>query len=158
MINYDYLVEKAITNNEIIQLLCGKNEYKIEVSKYTSDVFPTDINAVLVNCFYKQMDKNVDIAEIFMKNLQELLHRGACETYIAILYFDACVFQEERKKARFIIDKYKLASNIRDAVAVNKKELQDFIVFDNGIQKKNPWKNIENFNNYYQKKYKVSII
>ena len=142
--NYEFLVEQAIRNNEIIQLLCGKDEYEIEVSKFTSDVFPTDINAVLVNCFYKQIDKKEDIAEIFAKNVQELLHRGACETYVAILYFDACVFHEERGKAAFCIDKHKLASNIRDAVAENKKGLQDYIVFDNGMRKNNPWKNIEN--------------
>ncbi len=156
--NYDYLIENAIKNNEIIQLLCGKEKYEIEVSKFTSDVFPTDINAVLVNCFYKQVDRRANIAEIFVKNMYELLQEGACEIYIAILYFDACIFQEERGKATFIIDKNKMAGKIREVVSINKKELEDGIVFGNGMKKKNPWKNIEAFNKYYHSKYNISII
>ena len=134
--NYEIMIEKAIENNEIVRLMCGGKGYEVEVSKFTSDVFPTDINAVLVNCFYKQKDKIDDIAEVFEKNLHELLQIGACETYIAILYFDACIFQEERYKAGFIINKNNLCDEIRESVNKYKNKLQDYIVFDNGMKKR----------------------
>lgn len=40
---------RAIESENIIDVLCGKEPLEVECSKFTSDVFPTDINAVLVN-------------------------------------------------------------------------------------------------------------
>lgn len=39
----------------------NNKKYEVVISEFTSDVFPTDINSVLVNCFYKQIDKIKDI-------------------------------------------------------------------------------------------------
>lgn len=156
--NYDDLISKAIKNDEIQNLLCGKKTYEVEVSKFTSDVFPTDINSVLVNCFYKQYNNIEKINELFENNLKHMLKGSACNVYIAILYFDACIFQEEIKKATFFINKEVLGRNIKEAVDKNKDELSQWIIFENGMKKNNPLKNIENFNKYYEKKYKFSII
>lgn len=62
------------------------------MSRFTSDVFPTDINAVLVNCFYKQIENIKEIDKIFSENFNKLLEGNAVEIYIAILYYDACIF------------------------------------------------------------------
>ena len=43
---------KVIKNENIIDVLCGKEPYEVECSRFTSDVFTTDINAVLVNYIY----------------------------------------------------------------------------------------------------------
>jgi hypothetical protein len=86
-----------------------------------------------------------------------MIKSDACKLYIAILYFDACIFQEERGKATFKIEKEKLANIIKEAVENNRNELEDFIVFDNGLRKNNPLRNINNFNRYYEKKYGLNI-
>lgn len=156
--DYNYLINKAIRENEMIQLLRGENEYELVVSEFSPDIFPTDINMVLVNCFYKQKENIKDIDSIFCKAINKLLCGTASDVYTAILYFDTCIFQEEKNKATFLLDKESLAQVIKKAVNENKKELQDKIKFPNGMIKKNPWKNIENFNNYYCKKYGFSIL
>ncbi|MYL59332.1 hypothetical protein GLW20_17630 [Virgibacillus halodenitrificans] len=156
--NYDYLINKAIQNDEIQDLLCGKKPYEVEVSKFTSDVFPTDINSVLVNCFYKQLENVEKINEIFEGNLKQMLKGNACNVYIVILYFDACIFHEEIGKATFFINREILRRNIKEAVYKNKDELTQGVTFENGMKKNNPLKNIENFNKYYEKKYNFSII
>lgn len=51
--NFDNMINKAIEKKKYLELLCGRKKYEVEVSKFTSGVFPTDVNAVLVNCFYK---------------------------------------------------------------------------------------------------------
>ncbi|WP_455950839.1 hypothetical protein [Eubacterium sp.] len=78
--------------------------------------------------------------------------------YIAILYFDACVFQEEREKAIFNIDRELLAKKIRKEVNKNRKVLEGEIVFYNGKTKKNAMHNIMNFNQYYKRRYGFSIM
>jgi hypothetical protein len=157
MVNFDEIVNEAIKKDEFDKLLCGEKPYEIEVSKFTSDVFPTDINAVLVNCVYKQKASIPDIDCLFEDCLIKMIKSDACKLYIAILYFDACIFQEERGKATFKIEKEKLANIIKEAVENNRNELEDFIVFDNGLRKNNPLRNINNFNRYYEKKYGFNI-
>lgn len=156
--NYNDLIHRAVKNDEIQNLLCGEKTYEVEVSRFTSDVFPTDINSVLVNCFYKQFNNIEKINELFENSLKHMLKGSACNVYVAILYFDACIFQEEIKKATFFINKEALGRNIKEAVDKNIDELSQYIIFENGMKKNNPLKNIENFNRYYEKKYKFSII
>jgi len=156
--NYNDLISRAIQNNEVENLLCGKKTYEVEISKFTSDVFPTDINLVLVNCFYKQYNNIEKINELFEENLKHMLKGSACNVYIAILYFDACIFHEEIKKATFFINKEVLGRKIKEAINKNKDELSQWVIFENGMKKNNPLKNIENFSKYYEKKYKFSIV
>ncbi len=156
--SYNNLIRRAIQNDEIQSLLCGGKTYELEVSKFTSEVFPTDINSVLVNCFYKQYNNIENINELFENSLKHMLEDNACNIYIAILYFDACIFQEEIKQATFFINKEALCRNIKEAVNKNKDELSQWVIFENGMKKNNPLKNIENFSKYYEKKYNFSII
>lgn len=156
--DYNLLIRRAIERNEVINLLRGENEYEVAVSEFTSDVFPTDINSVLMNCFYKQRD-NIDNIEIIFKDaLDKLLCGNASDVYIALLYFDTCIYQEEKGKATFYINKEEIGRKIKEAISRNQKELNNRIMFLNGMIKVNPWKRIELFNEYYQKKYKISII
>jgi len=156
--DYNLLIRSAIEKNEVIKLIRGEQEYEIVVSEFTSDIFPTDINSVLMNCFYKQRDYIDNIEMIFKNTFDKLLSGNASDVYIAVLYFDACIFQEERGKATFLINKEEVGKKIKKSISVNQKELENSIEFCNGMKKNNPWKNIESFNQYYQKKYKISII
>lgn len=155
--DYNILIKNAVEKNEVVNLLRGEEEYRIEISKFTSDVFPTDVNEVLVNCFYKQKDNICNIENIFFNSLEQLINGSASDVYIAILYFDTCIFQEEINKATFILNKEKFATKLKSAISVHKEELQNSVVFANGMKKINPFKNIQNFNKFYEK-YGISII
>lgn len=155
---YEILLKKAIERCEIVSLLRGDTEYEVEVSKYTSDVFPTDVNAVLVNCFYKQIGCIDNIRELFLESFDELLKGSKSDRYTAILYFDACIFQEEKGKATFKIDRNSIAKKIKESIKNIKKELKEEIIFPNGMEKNNALRNIEAFNQYYIKKYGISIL
>lgn len=55
--NYNKLIYKAIKEKKLENLLCGIKPFEVEVSKFISDVLPTDVNSVLVNCIYKKKVK-----------------------------------------------------------------------------------------------------
>ena len=156
--DYKELINKAIENDEVVKLLRGDGEYEVVVSEFTSDVFPTDINSVLVNCFYKQIDNIRGIEEVYKNAFNNLINGNASDVYIAVLYFDACIFQEERGRASFLLDKEAVSKKIQEKVCKEENKLRDSIEFNNGMKKNNPWNNIMNFNKYYKKRYGISII
>ena len=98
---YKELISNAIEKDEVVKLLRGEGEYEVVVSEFTSDIFPTDVNSVLINCFYKQNGNIRDIEKIFNNALNDLIKGNASDVYIAVLYFDSCIFQEEKGKANF---------------------------------------------------------
>ncbi len=156
--DYTNLIVKAIQNNEVANLLRGDVGYEITVSQFTSDVFPTDINEVLVSCFYEQKGKIDQIETIFRNAIEILLSGGASDVYIALLYFDTCIFQEEINRATFLIEKEEIAKKLKKSINSNKEELKDCVEFANGLVKLNPWTNIERFNTYYVKRYGFNIL
>ena len=156
--DYSKLIVKAIQNNEVVNLLRGDVGYEVPVSQFTSDVFPTEINEVLVSCFYEKKKKIDRIEMIFRNALEIQISGGASDIYIALLYFDTCIFQEEINRATFLIEKEEIAKKLKQSINSNKEELQDRVEFANGLVKQNPWTNIERFNKYYVKKYNFSII
>ena len=155
---YNELIHTALRNNELTKLLCGIKPYEVEVPEFTSDVFPTDVNAVLVNCIYKKKPVIENIDSLFIESLEKMISGGANSLYTAILYFDACIFQEERKKATFAIEKEALAEKIKQAVMSKRGELENTIVFDNGLSKDNAMHNIARFNQYYLERYGFCIV
>lgn len=157
-VDFYNLINQAIVKNEVPKLLKGEDNYKVEVSKFTSDVFPTDINRILINCFYKQTMVIEKVDVILCDAMNTLIDGSAVEIYIAILYFDACIFQEETNKATFIIEKERIAEKIRHSLKNKHSELSSEVMFSNRMKKHNPWKNIENFDKYYIKKYGFGII
>ena len=156
--DFKELINKAIKKNEVVKLLRGEEEYEVVVSEFASDVFPTDINSVLVNCFYKHSNNISDIEKIFNDAFDDLIKGNASDVYIAVLYFDACIFQEEKGNASFLIDKERVSKKLQEKICKEEKKLQDSIEFHNGMRKINPWNNIINFNKYYEKKYGICII
>lgn len=156
--DFKELINKAIKKNEVVKLLRGEGEYEVVVSEFASDVFPTDINSVLVNCFYKHSNNISDIEKIFNDAFDDLIKGNASDVYIAVLYFDACIFQEEKGNASFLIDKERVSKKLQEKICKEEKKLQDSVEFHNGMRKINPWNNIKNFNNYYEKKYGICII
>lgn len=151
---YKELINKAIEKDEVVKLLRGEGEYEVVVSEFTSDVFPTDVNSVLVNCFY-----NIRcIEKIFNNALNDLIKGNASDVYIAVLYFDACIFQEEKGKASFLVDKERISKKLREKIYKEEDKLRDSVEFDNGMKKSNHWNNIMNFNKYYEEKYDICII
>lgn len=96
--------------------------------------------------------------KIFNNALNDLIKGNASDVYIAVLYFDTCIFQEEKGKASFLIDKEGVSKKLQEKIHKVENKLRESVEFENGMKKSNPWNNIMNFNNYYEKKYGICII
>lgn len=155
--NFRTKILEAIKVGEVENILRGKQKYRIEPPTFVPDVFPTDINQVLFEYFYKQSDiKNIRLS---LENaLMKLTKSSATDLYISILFFDSILFMEDKSIATFKIDTSKIATEIVSGIKKFREELTKNITFDNGLTKKEPMNVIVRFNQRYKNKYNFSIL
>ncbi len=155
--NFRTKILEAIKVGEVENILRGKQKYRIEPPTFVPDVFPTDINQVLFEYFYKQSDiKNIQ--EILENTLMKLTKSSATDLYISILFFDSILFMEDKSIATFKIDTLKIANEIVSGVQKFREQLTKSITFNNGLTKKEPMKVVARFNQRYKNKYNFSIL
>lgn len=148
---------EAIKVENVEDILRGRQKYRIEPPTFVPDVFPTDINQVLFEYFYKQSDiKNIQ--EILENTLMKLTKSSATDLYISILFFDSILFMEDKSIATFKIDTLKIANEIVSGVQKFREQLTKSITFNNGLTKKEPMKVVARFNQRYKNKYNFSIL
>lgn len=148
---------EAIQAGNVAGILRGEKRYRIEPPSSIPDVFPTDVCQVLTEYFYKQNDVD-KIQDILEGSLIELSQSSAVNLYISVLFFDAILFMQERNIASFTIHTSTIAQAIAKGVKLFQKELNDSITFPNGLVKLKPMKQLERFNQKYQKNDRFSIM
>lgn len=155
--NFRAKILEAIKVGEVEDILRGKQKYRIEPPTFVPDVFPTDINQVLFEYFYKQSDiKN--IRSSLENALIKLTKSSATDLYISILFFDSILFMEDKSIATFKIDTSKIAIEIVSGIQKFWEELTEKITFDNGLTKEEPMNVVIRFNQRYKNKYNFSIL
>ena len=155
--NFREKILEAIKVGEVEDILRGKQKYRIEPPTFVPDVFPTDINQVLFEYFYKQSDiKN--IRSSLENALIKLTKSSATDLYISILFFDSILFMEDKSIATFKIDTSKIASEMATGIQNFREQLTKNITFNNGLTKKEPMNVVIRFNQRYKNKYNFSIL
>ena len=134
--NYDVLINTAIEKNEVLTVITWRKEYEVIVSEFSPRYFSNRYHICVSRVFYKQIKKIENIEKIFTTGLEKLLLGDAGDVYIAVLYFDACIFQEERNKATFTLDRKIIAEKIRTALNEKKEQLQESVTYKNGMTKR----------------------
>ena len=157
MKNYRKLLLEAIQAGNVVGILRGEKRYRIESPTSVPDVFPTDICQVLTEYFYKQNDID-KIQDLLEDSIIELSQSSAVDLYISVLFFDAILFMQEKNIASFIIHTSTVAQAIAKGIKDYQEELNDIITFPNGLVKIKPMKQLERFNQKYQKNERFSII
>ena len=157
MKNYRKLLLEAIQAGNVVGILRGEKRYRIEPPTSVPDAFPTDICQVLAEYFYKQNDID-KIQDILEGSLIEISQSSAVDLYISVLFFDTILFMQEKNIASFTIHTSTVAQAIANGIKNFQEELNNSITFPNGLVKLKPMKQLEKFNQKYQKNERFSII
>ena len=148
---------EAIQAGNVAGILRGEKRYRIEPPTSVPDVFPTDICQVLTEYFYKQNDID-EIQNLLEVSLIELSQSSAVDLYISVLFFDTILFMQEKNIASFTIHTSTVAQAIAKGIKNFQEELNKSITFPNGLVKLKPMKQLEIFNQKYQKNERFSIM
>lgn len=151
---YDYLIDKAIKNNELKKFLIGDNGYKEKETNY-SDNMPIDYEARLrYICEFQASNKaefDAKIAELIKELLGEEyahFHAGLC--YVRSM----CYLSEEDIKLQ--IDELKFFSDVKNIIKRREKELRSNTI--NNSPFNNAWDLVEYNNDVIKETKGLSII
>ena len=149
----------AIENNEVIDFLEGKDDYKVEFHQWVSANAPTDITQIMGQGIYKlyieRPDLNID--KILENTLLEMMDLKEFDLYIVlqIIYFQ--LIRQKRGDAPFSLDMEKLLRKNRESLLKNKEKMKQYKEWAGEGKENGLWDEIVRINNLC-KKWNISII
>lgn len=119
------IVKKAIENNEMLQLLEGKNGYSIQNDSFASISAPIDWTVVIPMIHEEYANTaNKDIVEMYVTAIKDMLTGDAEDVFcgISVLYFQ--IMREEKERSPFEVDRTSLIKMASDAISKNEEALK----------------------------------
>lgn len=119
------IVKKAIENNEMLQLLEGKNGYSIQNDSFASISAPIDWTVVIPMIYEEYSNTaNKDIVEMYVTAIKDMLAGDAEDVFcgISVLYFQ--IMREEKERSPFEVDRTCLIKMASDAISKNGEALK----------------------------------
>ena len=117
------IAEEAVKQNEIIELLEGKNDYQLENNSWASVSAPIDWTRV-VPMLYEIYRKDHSVKKMYENAIDKMLRGGAEDFYcgIAVLYFQ--ILRENTGRAPFSVNRNELIAVTKNNISKNEKELK----------------------------------
>ncbi|NLD50858.1 MAG: hypothetical protein GX660_27260 [Clostridiaceae bacterium] len=120
------LVLKAIRNNELVECLEGKGDYKIELDKWVNASAPTDWLRVIEKGIYRIYHDNpeMQIEKRFEDTLLKMMDGEPFDIYVAAAVFYSQLIIEYEGDSPFSIDRNRLLQKIRKVLSDNEQKLR----------------------------------
>ncbi|NQH95850.1 hypothetical protein HO625_02165 [Streptococcus suis] len=84
--------------------------------------------------------------------------QSASDYYLVWQYVEYILYRESKGTATFSIIDNELISKMQLGARKFYNQLQSEIVFNNGLEKQEPWKSIESSNRFIKNKFNLSIL
>ncbi|NLP35982.1 MAG: hypothetical protein GX359_12495 [Clostridiales bacterium] len=151
---------RAIENNEVIEFLEGKGQYKIEFHQWVSSNAPTDITQIMTQGIYKlyieRPEMNID--KVIENKLLQMMDLNEFDIYIAlqIIYFQ--LIREQRGDSPFRLDMKKLLKKSREALTKNKQKMKEYKEWGGAGKENGLWDDVVRIDNLCKRKWNISIL
>ena len=140
------IVEKAIKNNEMVQLLEGKDGYHLENNSWASISAPIDWT-IVVPMIYEAYEKtgNNEIKKMFEKALLTMLNGNAEDVFcgVAVLYFQ--ILRESTGRAPFSVNRDELIATAKNNIIKNEKELKQIRKWSGQASDNGLWDEVDRY-------------
>lgn len=152
------IVQEAIRNNEIKQLLKGENGYTLENDSFASISAPIDWTRVVPE-IYKEYSITSDssIKEKYLTALEELLKGDAEDVYcgVSVLYYQ--IMREEASKAPFTIDRKHMFEIAHEGIVRNEEQLGAIHKWGGTKEPEGLLSEVKRYRMLLKKKYNIEI-
>lgn len=147
----------AFQNGNLLKLLRGDYPYNYLVYSNLNNVIPTNIEEVVSDIF-KVYELNSEVYFELKELLSNMTVQSASDYYLVWQYVEYILYRESKGTAPFSIIDNGLVSKMQLGARKFYNQLQSEIVFNNGLEKLEPWKSIESSNRFIKNKFNLSIL
>ena len=152
------IAEKAIKNNEMVQLLEGKDGYHLENDSWASISAPIDWT-IVVPMIYQAYEKtrDDDIRKMFEKALMTMLNGNAEDVFcgVAVLYFQ--ILRESSNRSPFKVDRALLLEQAKEGIKKSENDLKQVKKWGGKKSSEGLWKEVQRYRRLFLSKFNISI-
>lgn len=152
------IAEKAIKNNEMVQLLEGKDGYHLENDSWASISAPIDWT-IVVPMIYQAYEKtrDDDIRKMFEKALMTMLNGNAEDVFcgVAVLYFQ--ILRESFNRSPFMVNRTLLLKQANEGIRKNENDLKQIKKWGGEKSSEGLWKEVQRYRRLFLSKFNISI-
>ncbi len=152
------IAEKAIKNNEMVQLLEGKDGYHLENDSWASMSGPIDWT-IVVPMIYKAYEKtgNDEIRKMFENALMTMLNGNAEDVFcgLAVLYFQ--ILRESSDRSPFQVNRVLLLERVKKGIRKNEKDFVQIRKWGGEESSEGLWKEVQRYQRLFLSKFNISI-
>ncbi len=154
------LIQKAVEENKMVDLLQGKGIYQCPPNKYLPAYIPTDFERVLYQGIYKYYisTKNGDAIYKLEEAIKELCNGDAVQIWIAYTYHWFLLYSKMDDKLPFEYSDKEVGAVIEAAVMSHEKELKSCKEWNGWNEPEGLWNEITRTNNVFRKDFNYTII
>jgi len=154
---YTDMFFEAIKKKELILLLKGDKEYKVETSQYVPSTEPTDVSKVLSKAVYKAYEIDSSIKETVEETLLFMLEQTDYDMYIVLLYIMSQLFKEKNGLSPFKMDMSCILPKLGEEIIKRRANIKKGIVYPNGFIMTVAWDEIQRFRCICDEEYGVQL-
>lgn len=147
----------AFRDGNLLKLLRGEVPYSYMTYSNANNVVPTNVEEVVSDIF-SVYEVNPHIYNDFRETLLTMTGLSAEDYYLVWQYLEYILYRESKNTAPFSIVDNELVSRMQVGARKFYSQLQVRVVFKNGVEKLEPWKNIERGNLYLKNRCNISIL
>lgn len=156
------IAEKAIQNNDMVQLLEGKDGYHLEndswASSWDSIRGPIDWT-IVVPLIYEAYEKTGDdeIRKMFENALMTMLNGNAEDVFcgLAVLYFQ--ILRESSNRSPFQVNRDLLLEQAREGIRKNENNFVQIEKWGGEKSSEGLWKEVQRYRRLFLSKFNISI-
>ncbi len=152
------LIKKAINNNEIVELLEGKDGYSLENDSWTSISTPIDWTRV-VPMIYQEYSETQDesIKEKYEAAIEKMLLGSAEDVYcgFAVLYFQ--MLRESTNRSPFFLNMDYLIQLAKEGISKNSDDFKKSKKWSGAYTENGLWDEIDRYKKLFLSKFSIEF-
>lgn len=151
------MIFTALKKNELINLLRGDDEYKVETSQYSPEAELTDVGKILSRGIYKVFRQQREIKVEFENSLLRMLDKTDFDVYMVCLYIMSQLFKEKNEMSPFILCKKDILVKLSDEIIKRRKNIMNGIIYPSGYKNAKAWEDLERLNKVCKEEYHIEL-
>lgn len=150
------IAEKAIKQNEIIELLEGKNGYQLENDSWASVSAPIDWTRVVPMIYDLYMGDD-SVKEMYEDAINKMLQGEAEDFYcgIAVLYFQ--ILRESTGRSPFSVNKEELIATAKKGIEKNENDLRQVRKWSGQTSENGLWDEVDRYKRLLLSKFGIAL-